>query len=117
MTGMSGYPVLTVTIPALMLWTQHTGGCRCLCGIYHPHTGRTGCDRPEHEGLRIRLDVVEDTGISLPGADEPLPVCRRCYLALSPSTGTARNEATAPHSLLRSRTQHHNTRPGSAETV
>lgn len=106
---MSVYPVLTVKVPALMLWTQHGGGCRCLCGIYHPASGRSGCDQPEHGRLMIRLELTDHSGTPLPGADELLPVCRRCYLALSPTTGTARASATAPTSLRLPAAQHRHT--------
>ncbi|MFC9965202.1 hypothetical protein ACFVH4_13265 [Nocardia ignorata] len=53
----------------------------------------------------IRLDTADCTNTLLPGADELLPVCRRCYLALAPSTRTARHTTVVPISLRLSSTQ------------
>ncbi|MFF5037580.1 DUF6372 family protein [Nocardia salmonicida] len=106
---MSAYHVLTVRIPTLMLWTQHAGGCRCLCGIYHSHRGRGGCDQRAHEGLFIRLEVADGTGLEVADEDQLLPVCRRCYLAMDPTT-SSRRAAVAP-ACPRTRVEQASARP------
>lgn len=85
-------PVLTVTVPTALTWTQHAGGgCRCLCRIYHPGVGTDACTAAAEPGLLIRLAVPDapDQVHQVPGADAPLPVCARCYRLLAVPTTPA----------------------------
>ncbi|UGT58798.1 DUF6372 family protein [Nocardia asteroides] len=85
-------PILTVTVPAALTWTQHAGGgCRCLCPIYHRGVGTDACTAAAEPGLLIRLEVPDapDQVHQVPGADAPLPVCARCYRWLAVPTTPA----------------------------
>ncbi|MGW5440441.1 hypothetical protein [Nocardia asteroides] len=69
-------PVLTVTVPTALTWTQHAGG-GCRCRIYHPGVGTDACT------------AAPDQVHQVPGADAPLPVCARCYRLLAVPTTPA----------------------------
>ncbi|MEU4712027.1 hypothetical protein AB0G00_36955 [Nocardia salmonicida] len=60
-----------------------------MCDIDHPHPGRSGCDQPEHDGLMVRLDLADTAESHCPAPTN----CRRCYLAMSPSTRVTRGSA------------------------
>ncbi|MEU3015593.1 DUF6372 family protein [Nocardia asteroides] len=74
-------PILTIQLPVLTTWEQSQGGgCRCCCRIYHPGLSTSGistCTAAAEPDLLITLAAGTET-------HGPLPVCRRCYSALSP---------------------------------
>lgn len=74
-------PTLPLRLPFLVSWEQdRTGGCRCLCALFHGTTAAgwpPACMSAAEAGLLIRA-------ASPAGVHGPWPVCRACYTSVAP---------------------------------
>ncbi|MFG1913000.1 DUF6372 family protein [Kribbella sp. NPDC048928] len=85
-TGRPALSVLYLAQDAVYTWQQHaSGGCRCVCRLYHDDPGV--CLEPAEPGYLLRV-VAPANPVVPADISELLQICAACYAAIAPLAST-----------------------------